>query len=84
MPGGTLSSQSTQQGRTFCITLSSMAKRGRPATGQTPVRAVRVGPVWDEAKAIADARGDHMAVIVDKALRRYIAAHGKTDTASRS
>jgi len=49
-----------------------MAKRGRPATGKTKVRSVRVGHVWDEAKAIADSRGDHMAVIIEKALHRYV------------
>jgi hypothetical protein len=48
---------------------------GRPATGQTPVRTVRIGPVWDEALAIAKERGDRMPVIIEAALRRYIARH---------
>lgn len=48
---------------------------GRPATGQTPVRTLRLGPVWDEAKAIADERGDKMAIVIEEALRRYIRRH---------
>lgn len=45
---------------------------GRPATGQTPVRTMRVGTIWDEAKAIADARGEKMTAVVEDALRRYV------------
>jgi len=45
---------------------------GRPATGQTPVRTVRIGHIWDEAKQHADERGDKLAVILEEALRRYV------------
>jgi hypothetical protein len=55
--------------------MSEVKKVGRPATGQTPVRTVRVGTSWDEAKAIADRRGEKMAAIVEEALRRYIRRH---------
>jgi hypothetical protein len=39
---------------------------------------MRIGNVWDEAKAIADARGDKMVVIVEDALRRYVRKHQET------
>lgn len=48
---------------------------GRPATGQTPVRTMRVGSIWDQAKAIADARGEKMTAVVEDALRRYVRRH---------
>lgn len=51
---------------------------GRPATGQTPVRTARIGNVWDEAKAIADSRGEKMTAVVEAELRRYIKRHTKT------
>jgi hypothetical protein len=50
-------------------------KVGRPATGQTPVRTARIGPVWDQAKKIADRRGETMAAVIDAALRRYVQRH---------
>lgn len=48
---------------------------GRPATGQTPVRTVRIGPVWDEALALMHERGDKMPHVIETALKRYIARH---------
>lgn len=36
---------------------------------------MRVGHIWDEAKAIADARGEKMTGIVEDALRRYVRRH---------
>jgi hypothetical protein len=61
-----------------------MEKRrpGRPATGQTKPRSVRVGDVWDEAHAIALGRGDKFAEIIEAALRRYVQRHRRTDAAS--
>jgi hypothetical protein len=50
-------------------------KVGRPATGQTPVRTVRIGPVWDDALALMKERGDKMPHIIEAALKRYIARH---------
>jgi hypothetical protein len=47
---------------------------GRPPTGQTPVRTVRLGDVWDEARANAEAEGHTMTDLVDRLLRRYNAA----------
>lgn len=50
---------------------------GRPPKpeGQTPVRTVRIGNVWDEAKAIAEERGEKLPAVIDAALRRYVARH---------
>lgn len=48
---------------------------GRPATGVTPKRNIRVGPVWDEAAAIAARRGETMTAVVEAALRRYVQRH---------
>ena len=48
---------------------------GRPATGQVPVRTVRVGPVWDEAKALAAERGEKFSDVIDELLKRYVSRH---------
>lgn len=50
--------------------------RGRPRTGVTPKRNIRVGPIWDEAEAIACARGDGtMSKLVPKLLENYVRRH---------
>ncbi|GIH07515.1 hypothetical protein Rhe02_55820 [Rhizocola hellebori] len=54
--------------------------RGRPVTtGTPPVRTLRVGPIWDKAKEIADKRGDKMADVVgphvERGLQDYIDEH---------
>jgi hypothetical protein len=63
----------------FCDTFSDMeqVKRGpgRPATGQVPVRTVRVGSVWDEAHEIAKVRGEKFSDVIDSLLKRYVARH---------
>ncbi|GAB2836258.1 hypothetical protein GCM10027176_45680 [Actinoallomurus bryophytorum] len=47
--------------------------RGRPATGQTPNRTVRVpDEVWDDAKAKAEAEGKNVSDVVNDCLRRYL------------
>lgn len=51
-----------------------MAKRGRPATGETPKRSVRVpDAIWDEAIAQAKAEGKDLSEIINAFLRRYVA-----------
>lgn len=51
-------------------------RRGRPPTGQTPVHSVRVnGAVWDEAKKLAEQRGETITQVIEAALRRYIQRH---------
>lgn len=52
-----------------------MAKRGRPATGETPVRSVRMGKVWEEAREVAAERGENLHVVLERYLQRYVAAH---------
>jgi predicted HicB family RNase H-like nuclease len=47
--------------------------RGRPATGQTPNRTVRVpDDVWDAAKAKAAEEGKSVSDVVNDCLRRYL------------
>jgi predicted HicB family RNase H-like nuclease len=47
--------------------------RGRPATGQTPNRTVRVpDQVWNEAKEKAEAEGTSVSDVVNDCLRRYL------------
>ena len=41
---------------------------GRPATGQTPVRTVRIGSVWDRCAELAAERGEKMTALVERAL----------------
>ena len=59
----------------------SRKKPGRPATGHTPKRNVRLGAVWDRAEELARVLGEEqvypydrgfksMAPYVDEALRR--------------
>ena len=42
-----------------------------------PVRTVRCGPIWDEAKEVADENGDILSEIIREALERYVARKGK-------
>lgn len=62
---------------TFCGTVSDMEETmkrrpGRPATGVTPKRDIRIGPVWDEAAALASERGEKMAALVTRLLEREV------------
>jgi hypothetical protein len=34
-----------------------------------------MGPVWDEARTVAKARGESLREVIERYLRRYIAAH---------
>jgi hypothetical protein len=46
---------------------------GRPVTtGTTQVRTVRIGDVWDEAHALAKARGESMREVLERALKHYV------------
>lgn len=56
-------------------TTTARPRRGRPPTGVTPKRNIRIGPVWDQAAEIASARGETMTAVVEAALRRYVARH---------
>ena len=45
---------------------------GRPATGKTPTRSVRIGDVWDRARAIAEQRGTTITAVIEHALEDYV------------
>ncbi len=47
-------------------------KPGRPRTGVTPKRNIRVGQIWDDAAALAAARGETMTAVVERALKHYV------------
>jgi hypothetical protein len=47
--------------------------RGRPATGITPKRYLRAGPIWDEATALAEQRGETMTAFVLRAIEHEMA-----------
>lgn len=63
----------------FVVTEETKRSRGRPSTGVTPIRHLRVGALWDEAEAIAKRRNETMTDIVkpsvERALKRYINQH---------
>jgi hypothetical protein len=46
--------------------------RGRPATGITPKRNIRVGDVWDKAAELAKEDDENMAQLVTRLLARYV------------
>lgn len=46
--------------------------RGRPATGITPKRNIRVGAIWDEAEKVAKRRQETMTVFVIRAIEREV------------
>lgn len=48
-------------------------RRGRPATGETPKRNVRIGGIWDECVTQAEADGESMTQFVAEALTRELA-----------
>lgn len=51
-------------------------RRGRPATGVTPLRNFRIkGDVYDPAMEIAKAREESLTDVVESALSRYVARH---------
>lgn len=45
-----------------------------PNQPRTPARAVRVGVLWDEARAVAARRGETMTAVIIRALRAYVEA----------
>jgi len=53
--------------------MTEQKRRGRPVTtGTTKKRDVRVGDVWDEAAALAKARGETMRQVLERALKNYV------------
>jgi len=48
---------------------------------ETPPRSIRIpDPVWSDAVATANARGDKLAQVVTEALRRYVARNTPKET----
>jgi uncharacterized protein (DUF4415 family) len=48
-------------------------KRGRPKTGETPRKTVRVpDAVWKDAQEKAEAEGKTVSDVVNDCLRRYL------------
>jgi len=45
---------------------------GRPATGQTPTRSIRIGDVWDDARRVAGQRGETITDVITSALEEYV------------
>lgn len=45
---------------------------GRPATGKTPVRSMRLGDIYDKAKAKAEANGETITAVVKRLLTSYV------------
>lgn len=46
---------------------------GRPATGKTPLRNVRVpDDLWDDVKAKAEQRGETVTDVILRALHAYV------------
>jgi hypothetical protein len=55
-----------------CVNEPQIPRRGRPRTGVTPKRNIRVGHIWDQAAAIAEARGETMTAVIERALHSYV------------
>lgn len=47
-------------------------KPGRPATGVTPKRNIRVGDIWDRSEELAAEDGETMTKLVTRLLHRYV------------
>lgn len=53
---------------------------GRPkgsGTGQTKLRHLRMGPLWEQGQEVAKEQGMTMTALVEEALRREIARLGR-------
>ncbi len=55
------------------MTEQTKRRPGRPVTtGKTPSRSMRLGPVYDRAKAKAEAHGETITAVVERLLTRYV------------
>lgn len=55
--------------------MTEKRRPGRPATGKTPTRSMRLGSVYEQAKAKAEANGESIAAVVERLLAGYVAGH---------
>lgn len=46
---------------------------GRPATGTNPVRSFRMGDVYDQAEAKAEAHDEKLKDVIERLLAVYVA-----------
>jgi hypothetical protein len=51
--------------------MAEARKPGRPATGKTPTRSMRLGDSYDRAKTKAEANGETITAVVDRLLGEY-------------
>jgi hypothetical protein len=65
----------------YSFAMDEKRKPGRPRTGVTPKRNIRVGQVWDDAAALAAARGETMTAVVERALKHYVTRYRVSRTA---
>jgi hypothetical protein len=64
------------------MTETQRSKGGRPKgtqVGETPIRHVRIGPLWEQGRALAAERGMTMTALVEQALRREVARLERQD-----
>lgn len=52
--------------------MSTSGRPGRPATGRTPTRSIRLGPIYDAALQAAHRRGDRLPAIIEDCLEEYV------------
>lgn len=51
---------------------------GRPKTGETKVRAIRVpDALWNQAQALAQARGESVSAVIRRGLAEYVESEGR-------
>ena len=50
---------------------SAPRRRGRPATGVTPKRNIRMGATWERGEELAAELGVSMTAYVEEALKRH-------------
>ncbi len=55
----------------YIFRVEEKRKPGRPATGVTPKRNIRVGEIWDRCEELAAADGETMTKLVTRLLVRY-------------
>lgn len=58
-------------GTFFGMTETHKRPVGRPATGVTPKRNIRIGQVWDDVAELASANGETMTALVERLLTQY-------------
>jgi hypothetical protein len=56
------------------VTEQPKRRPGRPkSTGKTPTRSMRLGNVYDDAKAKAESNGETITAVIERMLADYVA-----------